>query len=88
MLCALKKVCHATGKYTVFGHVIDGMEVLDKMEKVPTGDLVPRDMFMHGGHELLQSLCMQLMVWHWRATRVIHDFHVQEHLTGRRRISR
>ncbi|CAK0785817.1 hypothetical protein CVIRNUC_009029 [Coccomyxa viridis] len=25
------------GKYTVFGHVIDGMEVLDKMEKVPTG---------------------------------------------------
>ena len=30
---------HVTGKYTVFGHVIDGMEVLDKMEKVPTGDL-------------------------------------------------
>eukprot|EP00884_Botryococcus_braunii_P002905 jgi/Botrbrau1/12615/Bobra.0169s0142.1 len=25
------------GKYTIFAHVIDGMEVLDKMEKVPTG---------------------------------------------------
>jgi cyclophilin family peptidyl-prolyl cis-trans isomerase len=25
------------GKYTVFGHVIDGMDVLDRMEKVPTG---------------------------------------------------
>lgn len=23
------------GKYTVFGHVIDGLDVLDKMEKVP-----------------------------------------------------
>ena len=28
-----------TGKYTVFGHVIDGMDVLDRMEKVPTGEL-------------------------------------------------
>ena len=27
-----------TGKYTVFGHVIDGMDVLDRMEKVPTGE--------------------------------------------------
>lgn len=25
------------GKYTVFGHVIDGLDVLDRMEKVPTG---------------------------------------------------
>ncbi len=25
------------GKYTIFGQVIDGMEVLDRMEKVPTG---------------------------------------------------
>jgi peptidyl-prolyl cis-trans isomerase-like 3 len=25
------------GKYTIFAHVIDGMEVLDKMEKVPVG---------------------------------------------------
>lgn len=28
---------HLNGKYNVFGQVIDGMEVLDKMEKVPTG---------------------------------------------------
>ena len=27
----------AAGKYTVFGHIIDGVEVLDKMEKVPVG---------------------------------------------------
>lgn len=26
-----------TGKYTIFGHVIDGMDTLDKMERVPTG---------------------------------------------------
>lgn len=26
------------GKYTIFGQVIDGMEVLDRMEKVPTGN--------------------------------------------------
>ena len=25
------------GKYTIFGHVIDGLHVLDKMEKVPVG---------------------------------------------------
>jgi peptidyl-prolyl cis-trans isomerase-like 3 len=25
------------GKYTIFAHVIDGMDVLDKMEKVPVG---------------------------------------------------
>lgn len=25
------------GKYTVFGQVIDGMDVLDRMEKVPVG---------------------------------------------------
>ncbi|KAL4443352.1 hypothetical protein ABPG75_011089 [Micractinium tetrahymenae] len=28
---------HLNGKYTIFGQVIDGMEVLDRMEKVPTG---------------------------------------------------
>ena len=27
------------GKYTVFAHVIDGMDVLDKMEKIPSGAL-------------------------------------------------
>lgn len=27
---------HLNGKYTIFGHVIDGLEVLDRMEKVPT----------------------------------------------------
>ena len=27
----------AAGKYTVFGQVIDGQDVLDKLEKVPTG---------------------------------------------------
>lgn len=26
----------STGKYTIFGHVIDGMDTLDKMERVPT----------------------------------------------------
>ena len=29
----------AAGKYTVFGHIIDGVEVLDKMEKVPVGNV-------------------------------------------------
>ena len=24
------------GKYTIFGHVIDGMDTLDKMEKIPS----------------------------------------------------
>jgi len=28
---------HLNGKYTIFGKVIDGFEVLDKMEKTPTG---------------------------------------------------
>ncbi|KAI3426947.1 hypothetical protein D9Q98_006891 [Chlorella vulgaris] len=28
---------HLNGKYTIFGQVIDGMDVLDRMEKVPTG---------------------------------------------------
>ena len=27
------------GKYTVFGQVIDGMDVLDKMEKIKVGEL-------------------------------------------------
>ncbi|KAL4529329.1 hypothetical protein Ndes2526A_g04123 [Nannochloris sp. 'desiccata'] len=27
---------HLNGKYTIFGHVIDGMDTLDKMERVPT----------------------------------------------------
>eukprot|EP00193_Tetraselmis_chui_P010551 CAMPEP_0177775668 /NCGR_PEP_ID=MMETSP0491_2-20121128/14250_1 /TAXON_ID=63592 /ORGANISM="Tetraselmis chuii, Strain PLY429" /LENGTH=148 /DNA_ID=CAMNT_0019294303 /DNA_START=270 /DNA_END=716 /DNA_ORIENTATION=+ len=27
---------HLNGKYTIFGHVIDGQSTLDKMEKVPT----------------------------------------------------
>lgn len=26
---------HLNGKYTIFGHVIDGLDVLDKMERVP-----------------------------------------------------
>lgn len=26
------------GTYTIFGHVIDGLEVLDKLEKVPCGE--------------------------------------------------
>lgn len=28
---------HLNGKYTVFGHVIDGLDALDRMERVPTG---------------------------------------------------
>ena len=32
-----KAHAHLNGKYTVFGHVIDGLEVLDKMERIPTG---------------------------------------------------
>lgn len=30
-----KAAPHLNGKYTIFGHVIDGLDVLDKMEKVP-----------------------------------------------------
>lgn len=29
---------HLNGKYTVFGHVIDGMPTPDKMERVPVGE--------------------------------------------------
>ncbi|KDD76464.1 hypothetical protein H632_c216p2 [Helicosporidium sp. ATCC 50920] len=28
---------HLDGKYSIMGQVVDGMEVLDRMEKVPTG---------------------------------------------------
>mmetsp|Transcript_35494 Transcript_35494/g.100485 ORF Transcript_35494/g.100485 Transcript_35494/m.100485 type:complete len:164 (+) Transcript_35494:200-691(+) len=31
------KQTHLDGKYTIFGHVIDGQSTLDKMEKIPTG---------------------------------------------------
>jgi len=31
----------AAGKYTIFAHVIDGMDVLEKMERTPTGDVLP-----------------------------------------------
>mmetsp|Transcript_4604 Transcript_4604/g.12569 ORF Transcript_4604/g.12569 Transcript_4604/m.12569 type:complete len:164 (+) Transcript_4604:110-601(+) len=27
---------HLNGKYTVFGHVIDGLDTLDRMEKIPS----------------------------------------------------
>eukprot|EP00892_Ulva_mutabilis_P012197 jgi/Ulvmu1/934/UM102_0017.1 len=29
---------HLDGTYTIFGHVIDGLEVLERMEKVPVDD--------------------------------------------------
>ncbi|KAK9822872.1 hypothetical protein WJX81_007963 [Elliptochloris bilobata] len=32
-----KAHAHLNGKYTVFAHVIDGTDVLDKMEKIPSG---------------------------------------------------
>ena len=28
------------GKYTIMGQVIDGMDVLDKLEKLPVGELI------------------------------------------------
>ena len=31
----LHGVC--AGKYTIIGHVIDGLDTLDKMEKIPSG---------------------------------------------------
>jgi cyclophilin family peptidyl-prolyl cis-trans isomerase len=37
VLKALFIVYNFAGKYTVFGHVIDGMDTLDKMERIPTG---------------------------------------------------
>lgn len=37
-LCALM-----TGKYTIIGVVIDGMDVLDKMEKIKAGKLKPQN---------------------------------------------
>jgi Cyclophilin type peptidyl-prolyl cis-trans isomerase/CLD len=33
------------GKYTIFGQLLDGMEVLDKMEKIPTGKPSPQPIF-------------------------------------------
>ena len=30
-----KAAAHLNGRYTVFGHAIDGLETLDKMERVP-----------------------------------------------------
>ena len=47
-----------------------------------------RDLYTDGSDVLLQSLCMQRVDWHWCAPRVMRDFHVQEHQTGRRRRSR
>lgn len=29
---------HLDGTYTIFGHVIDGLEVLERMEKIPVDD--------------------------------------------------
>ena len=40
LLCGLKHQLRsllAAGKYTVLGQVIDGMDVLDKMEKIKVG---------------------------------------------------
>ena len=37
-LAGQELMCPA-GKYTIFAQVIDGLDVLDKMEKVPTGIL-------------------------------------------------
>ena len=47
------------GKYTVFGQVIDGMEVLDRMEKLPTG--VPNyatSIMVHEGKP-----CLSTVLW-------------------------
>ena len=33
------KQTHLDGKYTIFGHIIDGFESLSKMEKEPVGKL-------------------------------------------------
>eukprot|EP00803_Ostreobium_quekettii_P010377 evm.model.scf_74.12 EVM.evm.TU.scf_74.12 scf_74:74703-78230(-) len=40
---------HLDGKYTIFGQVIDGLDTLDKMEKVPTGpaDRPVQDIKLH-----------------------------------------
>lgn len=37
------------GKYTIFGRVIDGKDVLDKMEKLPTGQLTPSKLPLGAG---------------------------------------
>jgi peptidyl-prolyl cis-trans isomerase-like 3 len=41
---------HLNGKYTVFGHVIDGMEVLDKFERTPSdaADRPLQDIILEG----------------------------------------
>lgn len=35
--CSVRSLFCPAGKYTIFGQVIDGLEVLDRMEKAPTG---------------------------------------------------
>jgi Cyclophilin type peptidyl-prolyl cis-trans isomerase/CLD len=40
VLTSMLALC--SGKYTIMGQVIDGMDVLDKMEKLPVGKLTRR----------------------------------------------
>ena len=73
----------AAGKYTIFAHVIDGMDVLEKMERTPTGTYSELTSCFHKKHlrnamlsRTPDSLNIHLCRW-WRQT--LQRNQAQEH---------
>jgi cyclophilin family peptidyl-prolyl cis-trans isomerase len=46
LLTLINGVLVCSGKYTIMGQVIDGMDVLDKLEKLPVGKLTHTHNFL------------------------------------------
>lgn len=55
-------LCMPPGKYTVFGQVIDGLEVLDRTEKVPSGQA--RSVMLIAPSLSLPALLVQAAMYH------------------------